>query len=271
MDAIALIIGLAGVAVGIYSYAKSRRFKRLLLSTPVNTPLYVEDARAHQITVQFEEERVDEPTVLTARLENVGTEPIEPIDFQKPLIVRSRLKGADGQKYAKVLTYYVYRSTPAMEVESELVDGCAVKIEPFLMNPGEALEVRSIVDGLVDDVELAYRISGLARHHSEVSDSRKLLLSEFFDAASRTFAYGYLFIAGVVFQLVYGVAPAIGQYIESLASVPAENGPDDVLTRVTVGAAVFVIFLPLAAWYVKHVAVGLYRMLQSEVQHNKAA
>ena len=113
------------------------------------------------LSVSFAGEQVDAPWLLSGRLENTGTLPIEARDVEKPI----QLSFSTGKVIGAEITE---KNQPAIEA-SAVHDKDSVTLAHALLNPGDFIGFNIIFDGKPGAPTASMRISGVPRVEQVVS------------------------------------------------------------------------------------------------------
>lgn len=150
---ISALATLAGLAIAIVSFRTESK-KALTLYYFAPRPLLTfEGAASQSVEVIVAAQRVAAPSLLSGRLENTGTQPIEARDIEQP--IRLRLESA-----IVINSNIVGVSQDAIHV-AITHDSNSVAIQHGLLNPGDWIAFDVLMDGTPKGISATARISGV--------------------------------------------------------------------------------------------------------------
>jgi hypothetical protein len=153
LEILGLAIGLVSVVVSIVFGIRAEKAKALVLQYSPARPLLA--LQANNLQVNYDGKVARRPYILSARLENTGSVPIEERDIERPLVLRFR--------NAKVLGAEISERRPIDLSGVSKFDESTVTLVPRLMNPGDSFAFDVVFDGVPAAPDASVRISGLLR------------------------------------------------------------------------------------------------------------
>lgn len=144
---IAPTITFLGVASAYVFFWLNRKANSKVITYQVNTnqPLVSNQQGWEDLVVQYAGQAVAQPRVISMRFENRGAVELRPADFdQEGLGVRLESREAT---IVSSSVLFVGADASQRVLESKDHERDAVSLPPTLLNPGDALEVRLLVDG----------------------------------------------------------------------------------------------------------------------------
>ena len=162
------VLGLVGIAWGIYSYWRPRRSKWLSWNYPIANRIIrvlpLQRDRRHQLKVVYGEREVENPNIIVLRIANAGREEIRADDFTRQITIAFR--------HSKLLARDVInQSSEDIDVTLK-VDTSApneVTVNPLLLNAGEWIEIQCVTDGPIERPPLRARIAGQTREPTSLA------------------------------------------------------------------------------------------------------
>lgn len=149
-----LFISVIAIGVSIYLSIRAEQEKSLVLRSLSSRSLITAEAsRSGDLKVSLNDKVVAKPWLLSARLENSGSIPIEQRDIEKPLTMQF--------PRAVVLRAEITRRGPADVTAQVLLHKNAVRLEHGLLNPADWIEFDILFDGEPGAPDLSYRVTGL--------------------------------------------------------------------------------------------------------------
>jgi hypothetical protein len=138
VDPIAAALAVIAIALAIILYRLSRERKELTYSYVSLTSLLPEPVQAEGLELRYRGEIVRHPYILLMRISNTGNQPIASSDYESPITVEL--------KPSTILSVEITRTNPEdMDAQVGRKSGSLV-IEPTLLNPGDWLALKVILD-----------------------------------------------------------------------------------------------------------------------------
>lgn len=161
------VIAVVAVLVSIYIFIAQKSSKRLLVQLRGAIPLVSRRADGVPgITVGFNGRPLTSATVFLIRVENVGNTPILPTDFTSDLVLTF-------SEQSEVLAAGVHAADPP-DLDLNIIQQANLAIvKPHLLNPGDYVSVRAVVEGAEEGFKASARIVGVKRLES--TSTAKLL------------------------------------------------------------------------------------------------
>jgi preprotein translocase subunit SecG len=152
--AAAVFAGLALVLTFVYRQRRSRKvLARALETTPV---VSVHAEAADKVSLIIDGHEVETAHLLTLKLANLGTLPIQGSDFERPIAINL---GPNGSTLDIQVTDVVPPDLkPRIRIEGNLI-----YLDPLLLNPGDSLSIKALVQDLTPEATLEARIVGIPR------------------------------------------------------------------------------------------------------------
>jgi len=147
---IALLLTLIGGGWALYERSKNKKDLRYLPSE--STSLIVDRSDISQLTILYNDVKVEDPRITTIECSNNGRFPITPNDFIEPITISGEVK---------VLSAVVAKVNP--EGLKPLVNftGNQVIIQPLLLNGGDTFSINLLTDGKYTYPKMSARITGV--------------------------------------------------------------------------------------------------------------
>jgi protein-S-isoprenylcysteine O-methyltransferase Ste14 len=152
-----LVVGILGILAGVITYWLQRRYKRLDYEIRTDQDLIsqttFEDGGDLQVT--YRGNLVRNPRFVVVRLINTGKSEISEADFERPLKLSI-------PSWSKLVSVDVSDHHPeALSPVVKLTGAHAMEMEPLLLNAGDWIEVRLLIDGAESDLQVHGRIAGI--------------------------------------------------------------------------------------------------------------
>jgi hypothetical protein len=152
---LATLLAAAAIWVSIWLYRRQRTRKALSYEVQTTSLVSIHSAAEGRIKVFFEGDEVEQAHLVETRVENSGNVPVEPDDFNQPIIF-------DLGKGASALTVDVTGIMPADLHGQVVLNGQEVELRPLLLNPGDGLTLKVIARDFAGKVTCHYRIVGIS-------------------------------------------------------------------------------------------------------------
>ena len=150
-----LIVGVVAIIPPVIIGVRSEQSKNITVHYVSKRPLVSTDSRgAGQLNVIYQGQEVQDPWLLTVRIESSGNTPIEERDIEKPLTV--------SFNDTKILGVEVSQVNPDNIDVSVASSGSDVVVNHKLLNPGDWIVVDVLSDGEPIASEVSFRISGIS-------------------------------------------------------------------------------------------------------------
>jgi hypothetical protein len=169
------LVGLLALVVGTWASLRGRA-KKLAYEVISQTPLLNFDLGStdRRLKLLFNGKPIHNAEIILIELINVGSAPIKPGDYERPL------KVITGES-SKILDAQVVRKYPSgLVVPISNVEGTSITVDPILLNSGDYFVIQAIV---VPEVEISVdgRIAGVKEIKSEVHKrkSRRVMTTVF--------------------------------------------------------------------------------------------
>jgi hypothetical protein len=149
------ILGAFAIAASIVIAVLQRRRKRLSYEVVTQLPLLtVQEEIQGRVRLYFDNQALDDVTLIAVRLINDGNLPLRSLDFETPLVIHFN-------DAAHVLSSEIIEQRPTdlpVDLDS---DGTSVSIAPLLLNPRDYVKLKCLVTGF-ERVAISGRIAGVA-------------------------------------------------------------------------------------------------------------
>jgi hypothetical protein len=164
-------IGIIALFVTVYIFYAQKTRKRLLVQLRSVIPLVSRRAdRVPGITVGFNGRPLTSASIFLIRVENIGNTPISPSDFASDLLLTF-------SEQVEVLTADVHTMEPADLQLAITSHQNFATVQLHLMNPGDYVVIRALVEGAEEDFKASARIVGVKR--LDTNPPRKLTNTAF--------------------------------------------------------------------------------------------
>lgn len=150
-----------GAAVAVVIYLKNRKPKRLQYEIATDQPVLTESrhARWADLSVRLGDKELRHPRVVTVRIANTGKVEAKADDFEKLFRVRSQ--GRD-EIAAAAIVFKAKDEDEPRQLEPEEFSAATVAAPKTLLNPGDWLEYRLLLDGDTGPVRVTAHVAGFS-------------------------------------------------------------------------------------------------------------
>jgi hypothetical protein len=152
-------IGVAGLLFAIYAYIQNRKPKRLQYEIPTDQEIVSQSryTRWADLSVRFGDRDLKHPRVVVVRVINTGKVEARDTDFDEPLAV-SATRGAEI--IAGTIALQRQGAEENRELEPASISPTEIVAPKLVLNEGEGLEFRLLVEGDKESVELQGHAAG---------------------------------------------------------------------------------------------------------------
>lgn len=155
LEFIALGLAVISILVSWYFGKRAEREKALTVRYVAVRPLLTDPRKSEKLVVTYEDQVVEQPWFLTARLENTGNTPIIEDDIDTLLLLQfpaGRVLGVD-----------IGATNPPGIPAAAIQQASEVEIEPTLLNPGDYISFDVLLDGDPKLPTALVRVVGVSR------------------------------------------------------------------------------------------------------------
>ena len=217
IGAAALIVAVVGVLITVVLWRRGRQRKAISYRLTTARVVSVRKEAGDRITVLYDGAPVSDVRLVDLHIECSGNVEIAVSDYDKPLVVKL---GAGAQILSSAVSK---RSPPDLDVKLHR-ESDSLKIDPVLLNEGDAFNVTALVSGIEGGVRLGGHVAGVPRFFDLDSEARK---AGFVAAARRLAPPATSVLAGVLTTVAAGIA------LGSVFSL--ETPPSETLVRTKIG------------------------------------
>lgn len=153
MPVITTILSVTAIIVPVLLYFSSSPEKSLTYQIVSKSVLIGSHDSVENIEIKVKGEVVDNAAIYLLKIKNSGTEPINVVDFEKPMFI----KFSDN---IKIFSAAIKNRLPQNISISHKVNGNIISIDPLLMNPDDEFEVE-VLSSSQDFPLLDSRIAGI--------------------------------------------------------------------------------------------------------------
>jgi hypothetical protein len=151
-------------------YTKQRQRKSLSYQIVSNTPLLsVEEEIKKDLVIKYRGKEVQKVDLVAVRIVNTGNLPIATKDFDRPITL-------DLGEGAQILTAEISEKKPDELQPSINVEQSKIKLEPILLNQGDAITFKMLVTGFTKNIKIDFRIIGVEKIGQLSEDSLRFFI-----------------------------------------------------------------------------------------------
>jgi uncharacterized protein YjeT (DUF2065 family) len=149
---------------------KQRQRKSLSYQIVSNTPLLsVEEEIKKDLVIRYRGKEVQKVDLVVVRIVNTGNLPIAAKDFDRPITL-------DLGEGAQILTAEISERKPDELQPSINVEQSKIKLEPILLNQGDAITFKMLVTGSTNKIKFDFRIVGVEKIGQLSEDSLRFVI-----------------------------------------------------------------------------------------------
>lgn len=186
---ISAVAGVAALLIPVALFVLERQSKALTIETVSRARVAdVTDPGLSVLKLTYRDKPIGRVTTATIEVKNSGTQPIQPPDFERPLVLR--FSPAES-----LLAATVTERAPANLIPQITLDSSTITISPLLLNPGDRFRLNLVLQGDFDEPTADARIAGIRNvSRTTLREERTTVTGVMFVILGclATIAYGYL-------------------------------------------------------------------------------